>query len=217
MFSSRTGDPATSPSSGSRPRTSPSSGPGSFTSTCPSTDPSGPGPTAPGSTRTPGAVSGLLAREGTFEEPALTEIFVVNDYAMSWLSAMAVMATLQRRAVEGGSYEHLPRPALDLVAPNGPVRQELRPERRQHDRRARLPATRALPHRHSLRHLPRSDRPSCNDRNTRSLSSSTRATGIEPTALGCKSSLIAPGHHNDPFPRAMVYCAILAGSRNGAV
>jgi crotonobetainyl-CoA:carnitine CoA-transferase CaiB-like acyl-CoA transferase len=67
------------------------------------------GPIGPWADRTgfdqnAGAVSGILAREGTFEEPALTEIFVVNDYAMSWLSAMAVMATLQRRAVEGGSY-----------------------------------------------------------------------------------------------------------------
>lgn len=51
-----------------------------------------------------GAVSGILAREGTLEDPALTEIFVINDYAMSWLAGMAVMATLKRRATEGGSY-----------------------------------------------------------------------------------------------------------------
>lgn len=67
------------------------------------------GPTGPWSDRTgfdqnAGGVSGILAREGSLDKPALTEIFVVNDYAMSWLSAMAVMATLQRRAIEGGSY-----------------------------------------------------------------------------------------------------------------
>lgn len=51
-----------------------------------------------------GGVAGILAREGTLHEPALTEIFVINDYAMSWLASMAVMATLKRRAIEGGSY-----------------------------------------------------------------------------------------------------------------
>ena len=51
-----------------------------------------------------GGVTGVLAREGTPERPKLTEIFVVNDYAMSWLASMAVAAALKRRAVEGGSY-----------------------------------------------------------------------------------------------------------------
>lgn len=51
-----------------------------------------------------GGVTGILAREGSLEDPALTEIFVINDYAMSWLAAMAVMATLKRRETEGGSY-----------------------------------------------------------------------------------------------------------------
>ncbi|EQB15939.1 CoA transferase [Sphingobium lactosutens] len=51
-----------------------------------------------------GGVSGVFAREGTPERPQLTEIFVVNDYAMSWISSVAVAAALQRRAVEGGSY-----------------------------------------------------------------------------------------------------------------
>lgn len=67
------------------------------------------GPTGPWSGRTgydqnAGGVAGVLAREGTFENPALTEIFVVNDYIMAWLSAMAVASTLKRRAIEGGSY-----------------------------------------------------------------------------------------------------------------
>jgi crotonobetainyl-CoA:carnitine CoA-transferase CaiB-like acyl-CoA transferase len=67
------------------------------------------GPTGPWSGRTgfdqnAGGVSGVLATEGSFENPALPEIFVVNDYAMAWISCMAVTATLRRRAVEGGSY-----------------------------------------------------------------------------------------------------------------
>ncbi len=67
------------------------------------------GPTGPWAGRTgydqnAGGVTGVLAREGTFENPALTEIFVVNDYLMAWLSAMAVACTLKRRANEGGSY-----------------------------------------------------------------------------------------------------------------
>ena len=49
-------------------------------------------------------MSGVFALEGTPERPQLTEIFVVNDYAMSWISSVAVAAALQRRAVEGGSY-----------------------------------------------------------------------------------------------------------------
>ena len=62
-----------------------------------------------------GGVSGILAREGTLERPALTEIFVVNDYAMSWLAAMAVLATLRRRAQEGGSYRiHLSLTRLSM-------------------------------------------------------------------------------------------------------
>jgi crotonobetainyl-CoA:carnitine CoA-transferase CaiB-like acyl-CoA transferase len=67
------------------------------------------GPTGPWSGRTgydqnAGGVSGIFAREGTFENPSLTEIFVVNDYVMSWLSGMAVLSALKRRATKGGSY-----------------------------------------------------------------------------------------------------------------
>ncbi len=51
-----------------------------------------------------GGVSGVLTREGTPAAPKLTEIFVVNDYAMSWISSVAVAAALKRRAREGGSY-----------------------------------------------------------------------------------------------------------------
>ncbi|AQS86200.1 carnitine dehydratase [Acetobacter aceti] len=51
-----------------------------------------------------GGVSGVFTGEGTSERPKLTEIFVVNDFAMSWISSVAVAAALRRRAVEGGSY-----------------------------------------------------------------------------------------------------------------
>ncbi|MGP9651929.1 CoA transferase [Glutamicibacter sp. AOP38-B1-38] len=78
------------------------------------------GPTGPWADRTgfdqnAGAVTGILSREGTNEKPQLTEIFVINDYAMSWLASMAVMATLKRRSVEGGSYKiHLSLARLSL-------------------------------------------------------------------------------------------------------
>lgn len=67
------------------------------------------GATGPWSDRTgydqnAGGVSGIFVQEGTFENPALTEIFVVNDYAMAWLSFVGVAVALKRRATEGGSY-----------------------------------------------------------------------------------------------------------------
>jgi len=77
--------------------------------------PAGPWRDRTGFDQNAGGVSGILAREGTLQQPALTEIFVVNDYAMSWLSAMAVLATLKRRAHEGGSYRiHLSLARLSM-------------------------------------------------------------------------------------------------------
>jgi crotonobetainyl-CoA:carnitine CoA-transferase CaiB-like acyl-CoA transferase len=78
------------------------------------------GPTGPWSDRigydqNAGGATGILTREGTMETPELTEIFVVNDYAMSWLASMAVMATIKRRAIEGGSYRiHISLARLSL-------------------------------------------------------------------------------------------------------
>jgi len=51
-----------------------------------------------------GAVTGVLALEGTPENPKLPDVFVVNDYITSWLGAVGAVAALRRRAVEGGSY-----------------------------------------------------------------------------------------------------------------
>jgi crotonobetainyl-CoA:carnitine CoA-transferase CaiB-like acyl-CoA transferase len=53
---------------------------------------------------TAGGVSGVLALEGSVEEPKLPEIFVVNDYISSWIGMVGAIAALQRRATEGGSY-----------------------------------------------------------------------------------------------------------------
>ena len=67
------------------------------------------GPRGPWANRTgfdqnAGGVSGVFVLEGTMENPRLTEIFVVNDYVMSWLGAVGTFAALKRRATEGGSY-----------------------------------------------------------------------------------------------------------------
>jgi len=51
-----------------------------------------------------GAVTGILALEGTPQTPKLPAIFVVNDYLVSWLTAVGIIAALERRATEGGSY-----------------------------------------------------------------------------------------------------------------
>jgi crotonobetainyl-CoA:carnitine CoA-transferase CaiB-like acyl-CoA transferase len=53
---------------------------------------------------TAGGVSGVLALEGSVEEPKLPEIFVVNDYISAWIGMVGVIAALRRRATEGGSY-----------------------------------------------------------------------------------------------------------------
>jgi crotonobetainyl-CoA:carnitine CoA-transferase CaiB-like acyl-CoA transferase len=53
---------------------------------------------------TAGGVSGVLALEGSLEEPKLREIFVVNDFISSWIGMVGAIAALRRRATEGGSY-----------------------------------------------------------------------------------------------------------------
>ena len=53
---------------------------------------------------TAGGVSGVLALEGSLEEPKLPEIFVVNDFISSWIGMVGAIAALRRRATEGGSY-----------------------------------------------------------------------------------------------------------------
>jgi len=53
---------------------------------------------------TAGGVSGVLALEGSLDEPKLPEIFVVNDFVSSWIGMVGAIAALRRRALEGGSY-----------------------------------------------------------------------------------------------------------------
>jgi crotonobetainyl-CoA:carnitine CoA-transferase CaiB-like acyl-CoA transferase len=68
--------------------------------------------------QTAGGVSGVLALEGSIEEPKLPEIFVVNDYISSWIGMVGAIAALRRRATEGGSYRvrvSLARVALWLL------------------------------------------------------------------------------------------------------
>lgn len=51
-----------------------------------------------------GAVTGLVAAEGSLENPALPPTSIVNDYLVAWLGATGAMVALTRRAAEGGSY-----------------------------------------------------------------------------------------------------------------
>jgi crotonobetainyl-CoA:carnitine CoA-transferase CaiB-like acyl-CoA transferase len=51
-----------------------------------------------------GTVTGMVAAEGTLEEPKLPPTGIINDYLVAWLAATGAMAALVRRAVEGGSY-----------------------------------------------------------------------------------------------------------------
>lgn len=51
-----------------------------------------------------GAVSGMVAAEGSLEQPRLPPTSIVNDYLVAWLAATGAMAALARRAVEGGSW-----------------------------------------------------------------------------------------------------------------
>jgi crotonobetainyl-CoA:carnitine CoA-transferase CaiB-like acyl-CoA transferase len=62
------------------------------------------GPTESGFDQTAGGASGVLALEGSVEEPKLPEIFVVNDFISYWVGMVGAIAALRRRAMEGGSY-----------------------------------------------------------------------------------------------------------------
>jgi hypothetical protein len=66
--------------------------------------PRGPWANRIGFDQTAGGVSGVLALEGSVEEPKLPEIFVVNDYITSWMATVGTIVALKRRAIEGGSY-----------------------------------------------------------------------------------------------------------------
>lgn len=54
--------------------------------------------------QTAGAVSGVMTLEGTESAPRLPPVMVVNDNIVAWLATTGVVAALQQRAREGGSY-----------------------------------------------------------------------------------------------------------------
>lgn len=79
----------------------------------------GPWAERPGFDQSAGAVTGVMALEGSPEQPQLPPIVVVNDYLTSWLAQVGVVAALRRRAQEGGSYHvhvSLTRVALWLLS-----------------------------------------------------------------------------------------------------
>ncbi|SIS04033.1 CoA-transferase family III [Peribacillus simplex] len=64
--------------------------------------------------QTAGSVTGIMALEGSPEQPKLPVIGVVNDYAASWLLEVGALVALKRRAKEGGSYRV--RVSLDRIS-----------------------------------------------------------------------------------------------------
>jgi crotonobetainyl-CoA:carnitine CoA-transferase CaiB-like acyl-CoA transferase len=65
---------------------------------------SGPWAERPGFDQSAACVTGIMALEGSVQQPQLPPIIVINDYLASWLAQVGVVAALRRRAEEGGSY-----------------------------------------------------------------------------------------------------------------
>lgn len=66
-----------------------------------------------------GTVTGMVATEGSLQDPKLPPTNIVNDYLVGWLGATGAMAALARRATEGGSYRvhvSLDRAALWILS-----------------------------------------------------------------------------------------------------
>ncbi|MBW3126679.1 CoA transferase [Staphylococcus xylosus] len=69
--------------------------------------------------QTAGSAAGVMALEGTEDQPKLPPIVVVNDYVISWLLETGAIKALERRAKEGGSYRvqvNLSRVSLYLMS-----------------------------------------------------------------------------------------------------
>ncbi|NHM33993.1 hypothetical protein G8761_26080 [Bacillus sp. C11] len=64
----------------------------------------GPRAGRPGFDQVAGSVTGMMVFEGDLENPKIPVINVVNDYLVSWIASIGVMAALRKRAKEGGSY-----------------------------------------------------------------------------------------------------------------
>jgi crotonobetainyl-CoA:carnitine CoA-transferase CaiB-like acyl-CoA transferase len=65
---------------------------------------SGPWAERPGFDQSAACVTGIMALEGSIEQPQLPPIIVINDYLASWLAQVGVVSALRQRAEEGGSY-----------------------------------------------------------------------------------------------------------------
>lgn len=79
----------------------------------------GPWAERPGFDQSAACVTGIMALEGSIEQPQLPPIIVINDYLASWLAQVGVVAALRRRAEEGGSYHvhvSLSRIALWIIS-----------------------------------------------------------------------------------------------------
>jgi crotonobetainyl-CoA:carnitine CoA-transferase CaiB-like acyl-CoA transferase len=64
----------------------------------------GPWVNRPGFDQIAGAVTGMMTFEGDIDDPKIPVINVVNDYLVSWLCSIGILAALARRSKEGGSY-----------------------------------------------------------------------------------------------------------------
>jgi crotonobetainyl-CoA:carnitine CoA-transferase CaiB-like acyl-CoA transferase len=64
----------------------------------------GPWAERPGFDQSAGAVTGVLAIEGSAQAPQLPPVVVVNDYLTSWLAQAGIVSALRRRSFEVGSY-----------------------------------------------------------------------------------------------------------------
>lgn len=64
----------------------------------------GPWAERPGFDQSAACVTGIMALEGSAQQPKLPPIVVINDYLASWLAQVGIISALRRRALEGGSY-----------------------------------------------------------------------------------------------------------------
>lgn len=81
--------------------------------------PSGPWAERPGFDQSAACVTGIMALEGSIENPQLPPIVVINDYLASWLAQVGVVAAIRQRAETGGSYHvhvSLSRIALWIIS-----------------------------------------------------------------------------------------------------
>ncbi|MGQ0845734.1 MAG: CoA transferase [Sporichthyaceae bacterium] len=54
--------------------------------------------------QTAGSIVGMMLLEGSAEKPRLPFVTVVNDWIVPWLATAGIVAALNRRAIDGGSY-----------------------------------------------------------------------------------------------------------------